>query len=60
MGADGEGLAAPGGRGNGWTSKVALVSRHGVEVSIGIFAFSDGAGPVGLLGFRRGLLLCGL
>ena len=56
----GEGVAAPGGRGNGWTSKLALLSRRAAELSIDNLAINGDGGPVGLLALRWGLKFRGL
>jgi hypothetical protein len=59
-GTDGEGTDAPGGRGKGWTSKLALLSRHAGELSIDNLAINGDGGPVGLLALRWGLKFGGL
>lgn len=56
----GEVVAAPGGRGNGWTFTGQLFSRRTVEVSINNLQFNGDADPLWLLGncwghFARGL-----
>ncbi len=60
MGADSKGVAAPGGRGNGWTFPGQLLSRRAVEVSRDNLEVNGDAGPFGLLGFCWGLFARGL